>query len=166
MQENLHGRKLLEVFFRPCTGQGAAGRFWLSVEAAGARALEVADPRNERCLDAAFVQQTTSGKIRWRMQQDPGLQTGTRVTHDTASGSADAPPVTIGRERSRTLAAIDAFLLGGEGRTPLRLAARRAEGRLLEAIARSRLRRDGFQAVKAVRSAAAPCAAVATADAA
>ncbi|MCY0388283.1 hypothetical protein OVY01_13765 [Robbsia sp. Bb-Pol-6] len=111
----------------------ADGRFWLPAEAARISAIEVHDPRRERCLDAVFTLDKRVGNDTVARQYFPVLPT--RMVN-AAAGSSDELPAAVGHERGRGIGAIDTLLLGGGRRAHLQPAARLAQRWLTTAVIR------------------------------
>ncbi|MGI4857925.1 MAG: hypothetical protein ACRYHA_13650 [Janthinobacterium lividum] len=112
------------------------GRFWLQGEAVSTRAIEVADPRKERCLDAVFIPDAKVGNNTFARQYLPVLPTSVPATHAASAASAPALPAALGHERARGIGAIDTLLLGGGWNAHLQPAARLMEQTLTKALVR------------------------------
>lgn len=114
----------------------AQGRFWLPVEPTQIRAIEVADPRKERCLDAVYVVEKNAGNDTLAGQYAPVLPTSPGTTRAAAAASPDAPPAVVGDERARGMGPIDTLLLVGGRNAHLQPAARLAQQWLTTALTR------------------------------
>ncbi|MGI4860171.1 MAG: hypothetical protein ACRYHA_25235 [Janthinobacterium lividum] len=136
VRDSVGDKQLLQTapdrFYAPM--QDADGRFWLPVEAVQTRAIEVADPRRERCLDAVFIPDAQAGNNTFARQYSPVLPPSGQATNGAAAASSGALPAVLGQERAWGMGAIDTLLLGGGRHRHLQPAARLAEQWLMKAL--------------------------------